>query len=468
MACRPEIKIPENPMAILKKVPRPQQKDDYWIQEYVENSARNSAPNEEEIRQYISSPTIQQYQQPSQPEFIAPKPSSPIIQNIQNIQPPKPSTPQSTVPEFSHRRSPSPQEQKEMNIPIRNLKLDEHRSSPTRVQMNRSSPVTQQQHQQQSQISSSSSPVTVKNVIFEPIQQNNFNKQAQSYQPPVQNYQQPIQQQQQPQGGRKIILSTMPNRPQQQQATQPLGSLYIPPPNIDDKQQLLNQLSPPWMSTKQMTLDTPEWVNRDEVDNLIQQSRNFSMPQQVAPATGPKEHVIPISFEKSPTMTSAMPNFGPTPFYGTPQHHINSVITPKVDPNANKFVNQGYNNIDYPQQQSARPFVQRPQQPAGTRIIPIQVEGTTQPNENTTVIQSDPRNPASPRVIAGGPTQSRSFKILQQVTGTLGDESDDNSNENEAVDMRDPGLYQSNAMPSRSFKMHQVQPENAGPGMSDL
>ncbi|KAL7044433.1 hypothetical protein ACKWTF_001911 [Chironomus riparius] len=574
MACRPEIKIPENPMAILRKVPRPQQKDEYWIQEYVEDRARNSAPNEEEIRQYISSPTIQQYQQPSPPEFIPPKPSSPIIQNIQNYQPAKPTTPQSTVPQFSQRRSPSPKDQKEVNIPIRNLKLEEHRSSPTLVQINRSSPVTQQQ--QQSQISSSSSPVTVKNVIFEPIQQNNFNKQAQNYQPPVQNYQQPIQQ---PQGGRKIILSTMPNRPQQQQqqATQPLGSLFIPPPNIDDKQQLLNQLSPPWMSTKQMSLDTPEWVNRDEVDNLFQQSRNISMPQQLA--TGPKEHVIPISFEKSPTLASAMPNFGPTPFYGTPQHHINSVITPKVDPNANKFVNQGYNNIDYPQQQSARSFIQRPQQPAGTRIIPIQVEGT-QPNENTIVIQSDPRSPASPRVIAGGPTQSRSFKILQQVTGTLGDESDDNSNESklknnkdddeesmpmqeqrpifsrplgpndmnesqlkrmqlsendrafmnrvktqvdeevflhsesdpryrgsaipskafkclqkmtdgshsfnnnennahaapagrkaqrnvqdEAIDMqaRDQGLYQSNAMPSRSFKMHQVQPENAVP-----
>ncbi|CAH1710803.1 unnamed protein product [Chironomus riparius] len=519
MACRPEIKIPENPMAILRKVPRPQQKDEYWIQEYVEDRARNSAPNEEEIRQYISSPTIQQYQQPSPPEFIPPKPSSPIIQNIQNYQPAKPTTPQSTVPQFSQRRSPSPKDQKEVNIPIRNLKLEEHRSSPTLVQINRSSPVTQQQ--QQSQISSSSSPVTVKNVIFEPIQQNNFNKQAQNYQPPVQNYQQPIQQ---PQGGRKIILSTMPNRPQQQQqqATQPLGSLYIPPPNIDDKQQLLNQLSPPWMSTKQMSLDTPEWVNRDEVDNLFQQSRNISMPQQLA--TGPKEHVIPISFEKSPTLASAMPNFGPTPFYGTPQHHINSVITPKVDPNANKFVNQGYNNIDYPQQQSARSFIQRPQQPAGTRIIPIQVEGT-QPNENTIVIQSDPRSPASPRVIAGGPTQSRSFKILQQVTGTLGDESDDNSNESklknnkdddeesmpmqeqrpifsrtlgpndmnesqlkrmqlsendrafmnrvktqdEAIDMqaRDQGLYQSNAMPSRSFKMHQVQPENADDNFND-
>jgi hypothetical protein len=232
MACRPEIKIPDNPMAILRKVPRPQPKDDYWIQEYVEDKTRNSAPNEEEIRQYISSPTIQQYQQQqSQPEFIPQKPPSPIIQNIQpqspiiqniqpqspitqNIQPPKPPTPQS-VPQFLQKRSPSPPEQKEVPVPIRNLKLEEHRSSPTRVQINRSSPVTQQQ---QSQISSSPSPVTVKNVIFEPIQPNNFNKQAQGYQSPIQNYQQPSQQ---PQSGRKIILSTMPNRPQQQQqATQ--------------------------------------------------------------------------------------------------------------------------------------------------------------------------------------------------------------------------------------------------------
>jgi hypothetical protein len=44
-------------------------------------------------------------------------------------------------------------------------------------------------------------------------------------------------------------------------------------------------------------------------------------------------------------------------------------------------------------------------------------------------IYSDPRSPPSPRVNVGGPTQSRSFKILQQVTGTMGDESDDNSNE---------------------------------------
>lgn len=104
-----------------------------------------------------------------------------------------------------------------------------------------------------------------------------------------------------------------------------LGSLYIPPPNIDDKQYLLSQQSPSWMSSKP-SMDTPEWVNRDEIDNLLQQARNMHMTQ----FAGPKEHVVPISIEKSPTRNPTTPGLGPTPFYGTPQHHINSVITPKV------------------------------------------------------------------------------------------------------------------------------------------
>lgn len=34
MGMRPEIKIPVNPMANLRKAPRPQPKNDYWIEEY--------------------------------------------------------------------------------------------------------------------------------------------------------------------------------------------------------------------------------------------------------------------------------------------------------------------------------------------------------------------------------------------------------------------------------------------------
>lgn len=83
------------------------------------------------------------------------------------------------------------------------------------------------------------------------------------------------------------------------------------------------------MSTKP-SLETPEWVNRDEIDSLFQQTHNAFMAQQPALFAGPKEHVVPISFEKSPTRNPGTPGFGPTPFYGTPQHHINSVIAPKI------------------------------------------------------------------------------------------------------------------------------------------
>lgn len=51
------------------------------------------------------------------------------------------------------------------------------------------------------------------------------------------------------------------------------------------------------------------------------------------------------------------------------------------------------------------------------------------------LINSDPRSPPSPRMNAfGPPNQSRSFKILQQVTNTFGNESDENEAEQQRVD----------------------------------
>lgn len=94
----------------------------------------------------------------------------------------------------------------------------------------------------------------------------------------------------------------------------------------DDKEYLLSQQSPSWMSSKKtMTPETPEWVNRDEVDNFIQQAR-MMQPQ----STAPREHVIPISFEKTPTKTPATPGFGPTPFYGAANQQFSNVVSPKI------------------------------------------------------------------------------------------------------------------------------------------
>lgn len=51
------------------------------------------------------------------------------------------------------------------------------------------------------------------------------------------------------------------------------------------------------------------------------------------------------------------------------------------------------------------------------------------------LIHSDPRSPPSPRMNAlGPPNQSRSFKILQQVTNTFGNDSDDNEIEQQRID----------------------------------
>lgn len=96
---------------------------------------------------------------------------------------------------------------------------------------------------------------------------------------------------------------------------------------IDDKQYLLQQQSPSWMSSKQNSCDTPEWVNRDEVDNFIQQARMMQSP--LSPVA--REHVIPIAVEKTPSKTPATPGFGPTPFYGAAhQQQFNNVVSPKI------------------------------------------------------------------------------------------------------------------------------------------
>lgn len=98
--------------------------------------------------------------------------------------------------------------------------------------------------------------------------------------------------------------------------------------SIDDKQYLLSQQSPPWMSSSKPGTQevAPEWVNRDEVDSFIHQARMMQSP----PTVGQKEHVIPISFERTPTKTPITPGFGPTPFYGAAQQQFNNVVSPKV------------------------------------------------------------------------------------------------------------------------------------------
>lgn len=103
-----------------------------------------------------------------------------------------------------------------------------------------------------------------------------------------------------------------------------------------NKQHLLNQQSPPWMSSSAKQMDTPEWVNNDEVDNFHQQQRmaqDFVI--QTPQSAGPRERVISIAMEKSPSKTPATPNFGPQPFYGNNNQQFSNVqpsqiVLPKI------------------------------------------------------------------------------------------------------------------------------------------
>lgn len=70
---RPEIKIPENPMANLRPSPRPNQKPDYWVEEYRREKSKSPIPPEESY-----SPQRFEQQQCS-PISYAPRSESPIV-----------------------------------------------------------------------------------------------------------------------------------------------------------------------------------------------------------------------------------------------------------------------------------------------------------------------------------------------------------------------------------------------------
>lgn len=210
MGCRPEIKIPENPMATLRRAPRPQPKGDFWVQEYVQEKQRDSIPTEDQIRQeFASSPIIQQQTTPQSAQFQ--RQQSPL-----------------RFPQ----RTPSPPE-RDFSSQMRNVKLEDVRTASP-VQAHRSSPVASY-----SPVPASlpSPAVTAKSVTMEPLtpktptqsyqQPMSFQQPSpQVYQVPVQQsyqqqqpqvYQVPVQQQSAPaSGGGRVILSTMPNKSQQQ------------------------------------------------------------------------------------------------------------------------------------------------------------------------------------------------------------------------------------------------------------
>lgn len=67
LGLRPEIKIPPNPMATLRAVPKPKPKDDFWVEEYrKERSKSPMAPSNNSVAAASDSGADQQHQQSQQ------------------------------------------------------------------------------------------------------------------------------------------------------------------------------------------------------------------------------------------------------------------------------------------------------------------------------------------------------------------------------------------------------------------
>lgn len=71
LGCRPEIKIPQNPMANLKPTPRPQPNDDFWIDEYKNDKATEQVLGTQTIS--LPSPSSQYASTPQSPQVFYPQ-----------------------------------------------------------------------------------------------------------------------------------------------------------------------------------------------------------------------------------------------------------------------------------------------------------------------------------------------------------------------------------------------------------
>jgi hypothetical protein len=221
MGCRPEIKIPPNPIAGLRKSPRPQPKDDYWIEEYRQEKgvdaepvyrspAPMSPPTEPKYvalqQQQVSSP-VREYAPMSPPAQMSPKsPMSPPI---------PPPMPQSMINQSMRSESPVRNTPPHLTMspipsnlppPINPIKTPV--SSPVKEEVQ---PTYQQQMSQPYQ-----------QQMSQPYQQQM--SQPYQYEIPTSQMEQrmPNQGYSEPEKARKIIMSTMPQHlrehphPQQQ------------------------------------------------------------------------------------------------------------------------------------------------------------------------------------------------------------------------------------------------------------
>ncbi|KAL1381279.1 hypothetical protein pipiens_001395 [Culex pipiens pipiens] len=323
MGCRPEIKIPPNPIANLRKAPRPQPKNDFWIQEY-----RN-----EKLNDPVDRPSLQISQPPQLPpvQYSSRDADDEVAKNTQNR------THELTVRDQSpKKRSPSPSN---LTKPLEN---------GSRVSSIKTPPV----YSQSPVPASLPPPITPTKTHYIQLQNPAANRQPQ------------LQQQQQP---------AMPaNRSYPQTPVYAQNQVYTPQPAPSQKERIIPiqmEASPVKAPVSAPAFAPPPYYSPGPQYNNVQSPLTVGYPHSgfttpTAMFTNPN-HFVNQGYNNI--------TYPPTSPQIYQQHHY------QQPPSTPQQQQQQHAHMMHQQQQQQRMQQQTPtqqqQSSGGVRIIPIKVEG---------------------------------------------------------------------------------------------
>ncbi|KAI8043420.1 hypothetical protein M5D96_004752 [Drosophila gunungcola] len=427
---RPEIKIPPNPMAALRKVAPPVEKNTFWKDEYRKDRSKSPLPAAESGGQN-GADAVDGEQSPqgfgslyfwvTVPQQQPTPPATPPQQQQQQQQ-----SEQQSATQFRSVAMPTSPATNVGSLYIAPL------AQPTE-------PQAQRILLQQQQASARDSPMR------QLPQQQQQQQQPQANQPMRWLSSQPASKEQAPWARPEENGNVLPSTLRQ---TTPAPQPQVVPQSQPQQQQQQTSFYQPQLVQGNGFGQTPISAASISQQNFgsnpqpgglrLQINLNTNGSSNNGNQSAPRERIIPITLEQTPTYAAAQPNFG------APAGHIIR--------SANQFVDQGYQNYPAQGQRVLSPTHQPPTSANNmnntngngngnaTRIIPIAIEGgrggpvsqspvlLQNANYNLYVHQcpleaeilyrknrlSDPRSP---------PIQSKSFRILQKITDTVDDGS---------------------------------------------
>ncbi|XP_044760604.1 uncharacterized protein LOC123318012 isoform X2 [Coccinella septempunctata] len=255
------------------------------------------------------------------------------------------------------------------------------------------------------------------------------------YQPPV--MQKSVPEQQHQAWSPPVIERKEPARniSQQPERNVNVGCIYIPPVSSQPSKTVTSP-TPPSSSPKVQTPGTPTLKEAPKPWQQKQQVKNEESPQwakkepSFSPTPPPQMQHTPNHQQQRPRWPQNNPPGPQQQRYQEPQQkqsvppeerevYTQRVLQPQFDPSSHPnavFVTQPI-ILQHPGPNYGPPVINRREnvpmkQEGGVITIPIQIEGRETPNRNLSRQQSWSNNP----------TQSGSFRVIQKITGTEGEE----------------------------------------------